>query len=94
MGMIPTCPIEVGDKGIGEAPSRRNRALLNPWNTIHPSTNAMSTNTYLPLGQNNSLGLFLQNAMPMKCHSLFGCGDLVMNCYLNGISPRKYQYEA
>jgi hypothetical protein len=30
--------------------------------------------------------------MPMKCHALVGCGDLIMNCNLNGVSPEICQY--
>jgi hypothetical protein len=30
----------------------------------------------------------------MKCHALVGCGDLIMNCNLNGVSPEICQYSA
>jgi hypothetical protein len=75
MGVIPRCAIEIGYKAVGKATSRRNRALLNPRYSIHPSANAMSTKIISLSAGSTYWDVFCR--MPCQCNAVPSSGPVI-----------------
>lgn len=94
--MVPRGTIGIGKKRISEALSRRNGALGDSGNAVHPAFVASISATNFHTGEFMCClrRSFLQEPMPMDGCAFFWTLNGIVNCNLDGVTPVDGKCEA